>query len=470
MESSVKTLLAHELHRLNLTVEAAVRKLNEFAEREEIDATISGRHLGAFARGERDVSKARAGTRELLQRFFGQSLQTLMSSPTDLETPTTDLSVTNDGCDLAVPHPGYPDEAGTAVTALTSLVSADLRGELATAARLWPPTSAADTITRFLSAQSSMPQLTSASSAAVADPIRATTHVIMDLDFQMGGGHTRAMLLGFFQRTVAPLLHQDRGEEARRALFAAAAETAQLLGWTSYDAGLHGAAYTYFTQGLRLAREADDGLLAGRLLSNLSHQANYTGQFRDALAYARTARSAVFGVATPSVTALVYAMEARALASLEESHECAEVMHRADRALSRRNPGDEPGWVSYVDQAEIAGEWAHCLRDLGQSTQAMAFVEQAVPTTPTRTTGLLRMVGADAALQAGDLDRALSLAHDGVELAGALQSQRYVRYVTDFHSSLAAQLGADVRADTFTSAVKGHYPELQFPGRRYLQA
>jgi hypothetical protein len=51
----------------------------------------------------------------------------------------------------------------------------------------------------------------------------------------------------------------------------AAAEAAELLGWSAYDAGRHGVAQCYFVQGLRLAREANDRLKGGHILADLSH-------------------------------------------------------------------------------------------------------------------------------------------------------------------------------------------------------
>jgi hypothetical protein len=60
-------------------------------------------------------------------------------------------------------------------------------------------------------------------------------------------------------------------------------------------------------------------VLGARLMSSLSHQANYLGQFQDALQLARAAQSAAAGRATPTVLSMFLAMEARALASLGDA-------------------------------------------------------------------------------------------------------------------------------------------------------
>ena len=150
---------------------------------------------------------------------------------------------------------------------------------------------------------------------ATAEWIRAFTHSLMDLDVHYGGGHVRQALLSFFRSEIVPLLRGRHPQPVRRELFSAAAETAEMLGFSAYDAGRHGAAQRYFAQGLRLAGEAADPVLGARLMSSLSHQANYLGQFGDALQLARAAQWAAAGRATPAVLSMFLAMEARALAT-----------------------------------------------------------------------------------------------------------------------------------------------------------
>jgi hypothetical protein len=253
----------------------------------------------------------------------------------------------------------------------------------------------------------------------------------------------------------------------RRELFSAAAEVAQQLGWSAYDAGRHGAAQRYFAHGLRLAGEAADPVLGARLLSNLSHQANYLGHYRDALHLARAAQSAAAGRATPTVTAMFLAMEARALASLGDGAGCAATLHRAERQFGQRAPADDPQWIYYFDELELAGEKAHCARDLGQAKWAREFAAGALDpvTTPARTAAFISLVDAAAALRGGDLDEALTLASGSVELAGPLQSARYLRYVSDFHAAL--RTGGHTRhpqVGPFTSLVSAAYPSLSLEG------
>jgi hypothetical protein len=250
-----------------------------------------------------------------------------------------------------------------------------------------------------------------------------------------------------------------------RDVMSAAADAAEVLGWSAYDAGLHGAAQRYFVQGLRLAREANDRLMGGQILSNLSHQANYLGNFSEAIQFARAAQAATVGEASATVSAMFLAMEARALASIGDAHACAAVIHRAEQAFDRCNPGEDPDWISYFDAWELAGEAAHCFRDLGQSRETRLFAAQAIDPihTPARTRAFIDMVSAAGALQAGDLDQAVSIATDSLRLAGSLRSSRYLQYVTDLHGSLTEKNASHPSVRAFTELVRVSYPTLAIP-------
>lgn len=365
--------------------------------------------------------------------------------------------------DIAGDGARYPEDVSTSIAILTRLAEADRNDE--SVGPDWDSDTTAPTITGYLFSQPLIvAEPLESYGTGLAAPIRATTASFMQLDFQYGGGHLRNMLLTFFETNVLPLLKQSHPEATKKDLFSAAAEVAQLLGWTTYDAGRHDRASRYFKQGLRFANEAGDHMLGGRFFANLSHQANYLGKFKEAMEYARAAQHATRGVATPTVETLYLAHEARALASLGDRLTCASVMDRAEKLLDRGQPDNGPAWATYVDAPEIAGEWAHVFRDLGEPERAKDFVETAVPETPARTQAFLRMVNASAALQAGDPDEAVSIAHQAVELAGPLNSARYHRYLTDFQAELVGAHGLkDKRSVAFSNTLQERYPDLGVP-------
>lgn len=359
----------------------------------------------------------------------------------------------------------YAPRSDQAVGLLASLVTADLSESPALAASTWVSASAPGVISGYLFAEPQRVEYTSSLSdmnTDIACRIRATMRCLMGMDFQFGGGHTRTMLLTYWNTEIVPALRRRYPEVVARDVMSAAADAAQLLGWSAYDAGRHGAAQRYFVQGLRLAREGRDRLMGGQILSNLSHQANYLGNFSEAIQFARAAQAATVGEASATVRAMFLAMEARALASIGDSPACAAVLHRAEREFDRRDPGEDPDWISYFDAWELAGEAAHCFRDLGQPCETLHFTAQAIDPvhTPARTRAFIDMVSAAGVLRAGDLDQAVSTATEAIRLAAGLRSSRYLHYVADFHDLLTAKNASHPLVREFTELVRVSYPAL----------
>jgi len=363
----------------------------------------------------------------------------------------------------------YPAESARAVELLDTLTSADIADSPEVMRSSWVSETAPSVITGYLFSSPTwrygQGSLITADAAAAAR-IRVFTRHLMDLDFQYGGGHVRRVLLFYFRSEIVPLLREPHPDPIRREIFGAAAGVAQLLGWSAYDAGRHGAAQRYFMQGLRLASEAEDPVLGGRLLSNLSHQANYLGRYNEAVQFARAAQTGAAGRATPTVNAMFLAMEARALASSGDARMCAQVLNRAEQAFAQRDPAEDPAWISYFDALELAGEAAHCFRELGLPHETQMFAAQAIDPvdTPPRTRAFISMVTAAGAFGAGNLDEALSLANDALGLTGSLQSSRYVRYLTDFHRSLTERHTHDPAVRQFTRLLAKTYPRLRLAG------
>ncbi|MCS7484408.1 hypothetical protein ACFFQW_34330 [Umezawaea endophytica] len=369
------------------------------------------------------------------------------------------------GADSTASGAEYPADSGAAVDLLGKLTSADLEDQPTLLNSTWSASATPGIITGYLFSDTLHVADESElirSGGPAAHAIRATAAHFMDLDFHYGGGHVRKLLLFYFKSEIAPLLRQSHPEHVRRELFSAAAEVAQLLGWSAYDSGRHGAAQRYFVQGLKLAREANDPVIGGRLLSNLSHQANYLGKHADAVQFARAAQSATLGKATPAVTSMFLAMEARALASGGHVKEFARVLSQAEQLFDRHSPDDEPEWIRYFNAEELAGEAAHGFRDLGKADETRLFADRAVSAagTPPRTRAFIGMVSAAGALTNGDLDEAVALAMDAVDLAGPLQSSRYTRYLTDFYDSVNRAHARNPLTAHLAERILQHYPSL----------
>jgi len=236
-----------------------------------------------------------------------------------------------------------------------------------------------------------------------------------------------------------------------RALFSAVAEATLLAAWTAYDsAPTSGLAQRYFIQALALAQAGGDRLLGASILDAMSHQATYTGRFGEAANLARAARTGTSGLATPTLTAHFHTMEARALARLGDARACDAALSEAVREFDRRNPEDDPPWIAYFNEAELAAEFGHCFRDLGRAVDASQHASQSLAavddTTFLRSDFFAAIVLADAHLAAGEPEQACAVALKALTAGEQIRSARCVNYVREFRQRLA-RIGNTAAAD-----------------------
>jgi tetratricopeptide (TPR) repeat protein len=213
----------------------------------------------------------------------------------------------------------------------------------------------------------------------------------------------------------------------------------------SYDAGRHGIAQRYFVQALRLAQAADQVLLAATILDAMSHQATFLGRLPVAVNLTRAASAGAASLATPTQQAHFLAMEARAHAAAGDVASAERALSRAVRTFERRTDGNDPAWISYFDDAELAAEFAHCYRDLGRGDEAVRYANMGlkhVAPTP-RSDYFVTMVLAAGHLAAGDVEAACGVAGDAAVWGASLKSARAADYLRQFRSKLAPYGGVE---------------------------
>jgi hypothetical protein len=360
----------------------------------------------------------------------------------------------------------YPQNVTESITRLGSLARRDLSGD----PQLVDRPASAEALTQpmllWMLARPDSGNEGSGSGARVTpadvEAVRQTIRMFLSLDFRYGGGHARAALAQFFAQDVMPLLGGSYSAEVGQALFAAAAEAAELLGWTAYDLGRHGMAQRYLIQSLRLAQAGNDRTLAARVMASLSHQANYLGHFQAAAQLARAAQEGAKSTATPAVMAMFLAMEARAMAGAGDPRATSAILCEAERAFARSDPASEPEWISYFDDAELAGEAAHCFRDLRVPLRTQEFVTRAIETTApayVRTLAFVRLVHAASLVHQETPEEAVHVASAVIDDCGPLKSARYLRYIRDLQTELTpfSQVPA---VQAFNALVSEKYPSI----------
>jgi hypothetical protein len=269
--------------------------------------------------------------------------------------------------------------------------------------------------------------------------VHATVDAFARLDNQFGGSHARRALVQYLRSDAADLLNGTYNEQTGRDLFAAIAEATLLAAWMTYDSAPgHGLAQRYFIQALRLAQAADDPLLGGSILDAMSHQATFLGRHHEAANLARAARTGTKGRATATLTAHFHAMEARALAAGADAAGAERALSEAVRVFERRQPGDDPDWITYFDDAELSAEFSHCFRDLDRPTDAVTYAQRSLDGggASVRSDFFVTMVLADGYLGASEVEQACAVTRHALDLGEQLKSGRSVEYLRRFRHRL----------------------------------
>lgn len=245
------------------------------------------------------------------------------------------------------------------------------------------------------------------------------------IDNAHGGGAALPMATWYVRHEVLPLLYAPGGEPTSCALIEVVAEVQQDVGWMAYDAREQDLATGYFTSALRLAREAGNWLLGGRILAAMSHQAIYLGNRRQAIEFAQAARKLTRQIATPRVIAMEAAMEACAHAAAGDASQCHRALGDAADSVALLNIGEpDPDWLDF-DEGGYWGHAARAYRDLGDLRKAEECAERSVGLClpeHSRTRAQRNTIQATAHLRMGEID------------AAAAAAERVVREAWNLHS------------------------------------
>ena len=351
----------------------------------------------------------------------------------------------------------YPDTLAQATVNVSALWLADLNDQQTVERGLVTPAAWNEASLRWLVAPASVGPRADSATGGVrvgmgdVERFRDTVDVFRALDNRFGGGHARDALIQYLRSDAVRLLRGRYSDGVGSALLSAVADATQLAAWMTYDSTPHSPqAQKYFIQALGLAQASGDRLMGAGILDAMSHQATYTGRFREAANLAQAARAGTAGIATAGLTAHFHAMEARALARMGETKACELSLAAAVAEYERRRPEDDPDWFQYFDEAELSAEFGHCLRDLGQAKGAADYAGRSVGATSdgrfARSDFFATMVLADAHLAAGDAEQACATALVALSVGEKVRSGRCVSYLREFRDHLGlAEGSASVR-------------------------
>ncbi|GGS93478.1 Tat pathway signal protein [Streptomyces chromofuscus] len=277
-----------------------------------------------------------------------------------------------------------------------------------------------------------------------------------------GRGVGRTALVAYLRSEVADFLSgRFPSEGVRRAMTSAAGELAYLAGWTSFDAGEHPVALSWFTVATQLAEEARDVPLAGHIMRAMAHQAVDLKQPAEAVRLSESSLSGRrYANACWRERALLGVVHARGLAATGQKKQALAALLQAENDLGRAAEGeDEPGRVFFFGEASLAHETAAALRDLGDLKGAEKQFKHSVRTRRTefqRTHSVTLGYLGSVQVQQGQLEAACETWHQALDAMSGVQSGRARETVVQMRRALspfrnrggsrAAELDAKARA------------------------
>ncbi|GHF61811.1 hypothetical protein GCM10010218_49240 [Streptomyces mashuensis] len=270
-------------------------------------------------------------------------------------------------------------------------------------------------------------------------------------DDEHGGEALRPAVVGQL-RYVVNLIKEAGEGEYRRSLVSVAAELARLTGWTYFDARQYSQARTCFMQALQLAKSADDRPFMANVLACMSLQSTYEDKPADAVALATAAQDCTrLHGGTPRVMAMLSMREAFAHASMGDRSATHTALADAHREFDRiSDHDDDPGWVTYFDQAKLVVDTGIARGRLGEAAQAEPLVADALQRAHP---GNLRGRAfhsfwlASIQLEQGNLDQACHTAAGALEIAAAVDSERVAGHLREFQQRLVPYRGQPAAAE-----------------------
>jgi hypothetical protein len=248
----------------------------------------------------------------------------------------------------------------------------------------------------------------------------------------------------FLNADATELMNGRYDAATGRQLLSAVAETTQLAGWASYDAGLHGLAQRYLIQALRLAAGAGDRALGAEILAAMSHQAAFLRASGEAVDLARAASRAAAEAGIAAIEAESAVLEAQGHAVGGDEKACASALTRAEVIFDKADRTSEPQWIGYFDESYLAAKFGHCFTALGRGEIAQRFATRSLDMDGRqyargRQFNLVLLGVAHA--QNGEPEEAARVGVDAVEAAEGLRSSRARDYLADLADRLSRHAG-----------------------------
>jgi hypothetical protein len=291
-------------------------------------------------------------------------------------------------------------------------------------------------------------------------------------DSRQGGGLRRKAVVGQLHE-VTDLLQESQPERVTKRLYRITADLAALAGWMSYDIGLHPTAQKYFVLALHAAKEAEDRPLGAFVLSSMSRQMIHLNRPDDALELIHLAQYGSRDTAGATTQAMLFAVEARAYATMGQVTKCHRAVRMAEDTFSESCPSEDPGWIAFFNEAELNAENAHSYRDLAYvagrgptyASLAHPVMERAVDLFSRdqvhQRAYALNLIGmATVHLLGREPEQAAKMAGQAIDVARKLRSERVNTRIRKTVDGALREFGGVADVDQLPEALAAHLPEV----------
>lgn len=264
------------------------------------------------------------------------------------------------------------------------------------------------------------------------DELETTARAFRAWDHKFGGGLRRKAVVGQLNE-VACHLEEHQAPAVERGLFQVMAHLSGTAATMAWDSGLQQKAQSYYLVALRAAHAGGDAAFGANVLAGMARQMLYTGRPQDALELVHLAHKGAGKAAGARIRAMLHTREAWAYAAMGRGAAFRRATNEATAALADADLGEDPYWIAYFDEAELAGVTGGRLLDLARTDPqqhagpAAESIRDALATRGTEAgrSYALDLIGlAECHFLMGDVTAAVEQTHRAVGAAARTQSSR----------------------------------------------
>jgi Helix-turn-helix domain len=202
---------------------------------------------------------------------------------------------------------------------------------------------------------------------------------LYELGDQYGGGVYELALRSL--RRLRRVLQQDSyGPSTGEALHILAGELTIHAGWLAFDAGQEAEARYWWLEAAHTARLIEDDRLFVATLQLMSRQAGELGRAREAVELAQAGQLAAKPWGTPRLQSLLLVREGLGHARAGDGRATWQAFHQAGTLLGAGRRDEDPPWLAFWDEADLACSEMRAALHLGERAIAQRSSRTALAT------------------------------------------------------------------------------------------